>query len=154
MYYLRKMALFLISQLLFMGLAFAQTHGTAAEAKALAEKAVAYVKSAGAEKAFEEFSNRDPKWVDKDLYVFAVKTDGTVLAHGGNKTLVGKSLIEMKDANGKLFIKEMSDLTKAKGNGWVDYLFTNPQTKKTEPKSSFVIALPGSDGFLGVGIYK
>ena len=80
MYYLRKTALFLIAQILFMGLAFAQTHGTAAEAKALAEKAVAYVKSAGAEKAFEEFSNRDPKWVDKDLYVFAVKTDGTVLA--------------------------------------------------------------------------
>lgn len=151
---LRNIIMAFFLQLLLVTLAFAQVHGSAAEAKALAEKAAAYVKSAGADKAFEEFSAKDGKWQDRDLYVFANKFDGMTVAHGANKTLVGKNLLDMKDANGKLFLKEMTDLAKSKGSGWVDYHWSNPQTKKVEPKSSYVLAIPGYEGYVGVGIYK
>jgi signal transduction histidine kinase len=151
---IKRILLLLIAQALCIGAAFSQTHATAAEAKALAEKAVAYIKSAGPDKAFEEFSNKDAKWQDRDLYVFVVKFDGTTVAHGGNKALVGKNLNEMKDANGKFFLREMGEVAKARSTGWVDYHWTNPQTKKVEPKSSFVAAIPGFDGYVGVGIYK
>ena len=149
-----KFAAVMLVQLLFAGAALAQAHGTAAEAKAMAEKAIAEIKAVGPEKAFEAFSAKDGKWQDKDLYVFVNRYDGTTAAHGANKALVGKSLIDMKDANGKLFLKEMTDLAKSKGSGWVDYLWTSPTTKKTEAKSSYVIAIPGYEGFVGVGIYK
>lgn len=136
-------------------LAFAQERGTAAEAKAMLDQALAHVKAVGNDKAFADFTDKEGgKWQNKDLYVFVVKFDGTTMAHGANKGLLGKSLIEVKDPDGKFFIKEMIDLGKAKGSGSVDYSFTDPQTKKVGQKTSFIARIPGFEGIMGVGIYK
>lgn len=132
----------------------AQERGTADEAKDMVGKALAHIKAVGTAKAFEDFSAKDGKWQNKDLYVFVIGNDGNTVAHGANKALVGKNLSEMKDPNGKLFIKEMMDVAQSKGTGWVDYMFTDPQTKKSGAKSSYVAKIPGFDGFVGVGIYK
>jgi signal transduction histidine kinase len=48
----------------------------------------------------------------------------------------------------------MIDTAKSKGSGWVDYMWTNPQTKKVEPKSTYVVKVPEFEGLIGVGIYK
>lgn len=149
-----RFAAILFFALAAMGNAFAQDRGSADQAKALVEKGLAHIKAAGMDKAFEDFTAKDGKWQDRDLYVFVVKFDGVTVAHGGNKALVGKNMIDLKDANGQTFIKSMIDMAQSKGTGWVDYMFTNPQTKKTEPKSSYVVRVPGFDGFIGVGIYK
>src|SRR3989338_5483388 len=107
------------------GLAFAQERGTIEEAKALVDKGLTHIKAVGNDKAFADFTDKESgKWVNKDLYVFVVKTDGTTVAHGANKGLIGKSLIELKDPNGKLFIKEMIDVG-MKGSGMVEYSFTD-----------------------------
>lgn len=134
--------------------AFAQERGTADEAKALVEKGLAHVKAVGPEKAFAEFSDKDSgKWLNKDLYIVVLKYDGTILAHGVNKGLLGKNLIDVKDPDGKLFTRDMIESGK-KGGGWTDYGFTDPVTKKIAAKSSFSKSIPGSDAVLGVGIYK
>lgn len=132
----------------------AQDRGTADEAKVMVDKALAHIKAAGTEKAFEDFSAKDGKWQNKDLYVFVINYEGVTTAHGANKALVGKNLGELKDPNGKFFIKEMAEVAKTKGNGWVDYMFTDPATKKNGNKSSYVAKIPGFDGYVGVGIYK
>lgn len=44
--------------------------------------------------------------------------------------------------------------TATKGEGWVDYQFINPESKKLEERSMFVKRLPGSDLFVGVAITK
>jgi signal transduction histidine kinase len=80
-------------------------------------------------------------------------TKGVVLVHGANEKLVGKNLIDFKDQNGKLFVQELIS-TGNKGEGWVDYDFTNPTTKKVEGKSSFVKRIPGFDGIVLVGAYR
>lgn len=135
-------------------IAFAQERGTIEEAKALVDKGLAHIKAVGNDKAFADFTDKESgKWVNKDLYVFVVKTDGTTVAHGANKGLLGKSLIELKDPNGKFFIKEMIDVG-MKGSGMVEYSFTDPQTKKMAPKQSYVARVPGFDGIIGVGAYK
>ena len=151
---LKRFLLLVLAQALMAGAAFAQTHATADEAKALAEKALAHVKAVGTAKAFEDFTAKDGKWQDRDLYVFAIGFDGTMLAHGANKALVGKPMFEMKDMNGRYFTKEMAELVKAKGSAWVDYMWSNPVDKKIEAKSSYGIRIPNFDGFVGVGIYK
>ena len=135
-------------------LGVAQERGTADEAKAMVEKALAHVKAVGNDKAFEDFTAKDGKWQNKDLYVFVVNFEGVTTAHGANKALIGKNMFELKDPNGKLFIKEMAETAKAKGTGWVDYMFTDPATKKSGSKSSYVARIPGYEGFIGVGIYK
>ena len=139
---------------LIAGAAFAQTRGTAAEAKSLAEKAIEHIKDVGTTKAFDDFTSKDGKWQNRDLYVFVIRFDGTILAHGSSKAVVGKNMLDVTDVNGKAFTKDMAELMKAKGSGWTDYMWSNPLTHKIEAKSSYGIRIPNFDGFVGVGIYK
>jgi cytochrome c len=126
--------------------------GTADEAKSLVKKGVDYIGSDGKAKAFAEFSNQKGKFIDRDLYIFAVDFEGITLAHGGNASLVGKSLKGLKDADGVYFIQKFIELAKAKGSGWVDYKWVNPVSKKIEAKSTYIQKV--DNYFLGCGIYK
>jgi signal transduction histidine kinase len=57
-----------------------------------------------------------------------------------------------KDANGKLFIKEMVNIGKTKGKGSVDYKWVSPKTNKVEQKSSYIEKV--NRVVLGCGFYK
>jgi len=107
------------------------------EAKNLVKKAVAYVKYQGKEKALAEISKPHGMFVMGELYVFAYDLNGVMLAHPKNSDLIGKSLIDLPDTEGKLFRKEIVEKAKAKGRGWVDYMYLNPETKKIELKTTY-----------------
>lgn len=117
------------------------------EAKAMAEKAAAYLKAEGKDKAIAAF-NGDAQFKDRDLYVFALNPDGTNIAHGANPALVGKNLMSLRDPSGRQFVKDMTEVA---DKGWVDYSWQNPTTKAVEPKRSYVIRQ--GDIVLGVGAY-
>lgn len=125
--------------------------GTADEATAMLDKAVGHVGSAGSDQAYTDFSTKGNEWQDRDLYVFCFNKDGVVVAHGANEKLIGKNLINVKDADGKQFIGELIS-TGLGGGGWVDYRWPNPVSKKVEQKSSVV--KQAGDDICGVGIYK
>jgi signal transduction histidine kinase len=148
---MKKIIAAILINLLLASFSFA-AGGTADEAKALVNKAVAYVKAEGKENAFAEFTNQKGKFVDRDLYIFAVDFNGVTLAHGGNAKLVGKELSGLKDADGNYFIKKFIELAKTKGSGWVDYKWVNPVTKKIESKATYVQKV--DNFFLGCGVYK
>jgi len=131
--------------------ALAAEFGTEEEAKALVKKAIAYVKEVGKEKALAEFSNLKGKFIDRDLYIFVYDLNGTVLAHGQNPKLIGKNLYNVKDADGKEYVKERIELVKAKGSGWQEYKFMNPLTKKIERKRAYVELY--QDMIIGCGAY-
>ena len=127
--------------------------GTADEAKAMVEKAAALLKDAGAEKAFAAFNDPANKdFHDRDLYIFVRSMDGNTVAHGANKGMIGHTSLDLKDADGKLYNKEMIDIATSKGSGWVDYRWPNPISHKIEPKSSFVEKV--GDYVIGAGFYK
>ena len=148
---MKKIFAAILVNLLLVSFSFA-AGGTANEAKTMVDKAAAFVKAEGKEKAFAEFTDPKGKFVDRDLYIFAVDFEGITLAHGGNAKLVGKDMSGLKDADGMYFIKEFIGLAKAKGSGWVDYKWVNPVTKKIEPKSTYIQKM--DNYFLGCGIYK
>ncbi len=127
--------------------------GTADEAKALADKANEFFKANGKDKACEAFNNPGGEFVKGDLYIFVNDYSGNTMAHGGNSKLVGKNLNDLKDADGKAFIQEFASTAKS-GGGWVDYKWTNPETKKIQAKSTYIKAIDGTDYYLGCGIYK
>ena len=132
---------------------FAQA-ATADEAKALSEKAAAYIKQAGPEKAFADFTRPDGGFVNGELYVFCYDRDGNNLAHGGNPSFVGKNLLHLKDPDGKepnAMIVETA-FGSGGGAGWVDFKWPNPVSKKIEAKSAYVIRT--GDAVCGVGYYK
>ena len=130
----------------------AQTKATAAEATAMVKKGIAFAKANGTEKAYTEISNKSGQFVDKDLYLVAYGLDGTVRAHGANEKMIGKNLIDLKDIDGTPFVKERMELAKSKGTFWQDYKFTNPTTKKIEPKSMYCEKV--DDYVVCGGIYK
>jgi len=125
---------------------------TAKEAEAMVKKGLAFVKANGKDKGYAEISNKQGQFIDRDLYLVVYQLDGKVLAHGANEKMVGKMLIELKDADGKEFVRERVELGKAKSSFWQDYKFTNPVTRKVEPKSMYCERI--DDTVLCGGIYK
>lgn len=129
----------------------ASDNGSAEEATAMLVKAEAHYKAVGKDQALQDFTSQDKGWQDRDLYIFCIDQTGTNRAHGANAKLVGRDIMGLKDADGKLFIAEIVKVGGA-GGGWVDYTWVSPNTKKVEPKSSYV--KPFDDLICGVGIYK
>jgi len=138
------------------GLAGAQdkSKGTAAEATAMVDKAIAHIKKVGREKAFADFNNKSGPFTDRDLYVVVYDMKGKVLAHGSNEKMIGKDVIELRDGDGKYFVKERVEMMSKGPNakGWQDYKFMNPVSRQIEPKSMFIQRF--EDVIVGCGIYK
>ncbi len=134
------------------GVAFAAEYGTPAEAEAMVKKAVAELKANGKDKAFAEFTNPKGKYVDRDLYITVYDMTGKCLSHGANPKMIGKDLIELRDPDGKFFVKERIEIAKTKGGGWQDYKFNNPVTKKVEPKAMYFEKT--GDVIVACGAYK
>jgi signal transduction histidine kinase len=134
------------------GTAGAGEFATKDEAMAMVKKASVAIKDEGADKAYAEISNRQGRFVDRDLYVVVYGLDGKVLAHGGNQKLVGKEMLDAQDVDGKYFVKERVELARAKGTFWQDYKFMNPVSKKIEPKQMYCEKV-GETAVCG-GIYK
>lgn len=107
---------------------------TKPEAEAMVKKGIAFIKANGNDKAYAEFDKKGGQFSDRDLYLVVYGLDGVVRAHGSNAKMVGKNLIDLKDIDGKAFVKERVELGKAKPSFWQEYKFTNPETKKIEPK--------------------
>jgi cytochrome c len=123
------------------------------EAVAMVKKGVAFIKANGAEKGYAAITDRNNKdFHDRDLYLAVHKLDGTAVAHGTNEKMVGKNFMEMRDMDGKEYIKERVDFAKTKANFWTDYKFNNPVSKKIEPKTAYCERL--DDTVVCGGIYK
>ena len=132
--------------------AVAAEFGTKAEAEAMVKKAIAEIKAVGKDKAFAEISNPKGKYIDRDLYIFVYDMNGKCVAHGFNQKMINMDLIEMKDPDGKFYVKERIEIAKTKGKGWQDYKFTNPTSKKIEPKTAYIEKV--DDLIVGCGVYK
>lgn len=122
--------------------------GTAAEAKAMLEKAVTAVKADKA-KALDQFAKGEGGFKDRDLYPFCGGPDGNFTAH---PTLTGKSLKDLKDKAGKALGEEIYK-TAAEGKiGEVNYMWPRPGS--TEPVQKVTYITKVGDQVCAVGYYK
>jgi cytochrome c len=122
------------------------------EAVAMVKKAVDFIKAQGADKAYPEFTGKDAKFIDRDLYVVVYQLDGKVLAHGSNAKFVGKDMSDAQDVDGKLYVKERVELAAKQPSFWQDYKFVNPVNKKVEPKEMYCERVDNTA--VCAGIYK
>ncbi len=129
-------------------------NGTAKEAQAMVQNAIAHIKKVGREKAFADFDNPKGGFVDRDLYIVVYDLKGKVLAHGANAKMIGKDLIDLRDVDGKHFVKERVEMMSKSpdAKGWQDYKFMNPTTSQIEPKQMYLQRF--EDLIVGCGIYK
>jgi signal transduction histidine kinase len=137
------------------GSAFA-AGATKDECMSKCKESAAMVNEKGLDAAVAEINKKDGKFVWADTYVFLMDLDGKMLAHPMSPALIGKNLLDMKDKGtpGKLLFKEFVELAKAKGEGWVDYMWTNPGDPKPRKKVTYIFRVPGKNLFVGAGIYE
>ena len=123
-----------------------------AVAIAMVEKGLAFLQKNGKDALIQEVNNKNPEFIKGDVYLAVRALDGTQLAHPMNPKLIGKNMVVLPDADGKLFRKEIVDMAAAKGKGWVDYRYNNPVTKEIEKKSTYFVK--AGDVIVEAGIYK
>jgi len=132
--------------------ALAADKGTKEEAAALVNKAVAFIKAHGRDKALAEFNNPKGQFVDRDLYVIVGDMQGKCLAHGAMPELAGKDMMEVRDLDGNYITKDRLKLLEKNNTAWQTYKYPNPATKKIETKSMYLERV--GDLYIGVGVYQ
>ncbi|MGD9671348.1 MAG: cache domain-containing protein [Hyphomicrobiaceae bacterium] len=121
--------------------------GTAAEARAMLDKAVAAVK-ADKENALKLFNKGEPGFKDRDLQPFCFDAaTGTLLAVTHPK-LLGGDVRNLKDTAGKEFGKELFAAAVDGQVSEVVYMFARPGSDLPTKKMSFVTGVEG----LGCGV--
>lgn len=128
-------------------------YGTAAEAKAMLDKAVAAVK-ADKEKALAMFNKGEGGFKDRDLQPFCFNvSDGKIVATTV-PNLLGTDIRTLKDKTGKEFGKEgYAAAVEGKVTETTPYMFPRPGTDPTLfEKVSFVTRI--ADLGCGVGYFK
>ncbi len=132
-------------------ISFAQAQsGTAAEAKAMIEKAIAALK-ADKTKALADFNNPTGGFRDRDLYVFCAGPDGLFTAHA-NASLKGTAITALVDKAGKKFGEEVFKSGVEGKIAEVAYKFPRPGQTEPVDKVSYVTKV--GDQVCGVGYYK
>ena len=128
---------------------WAADFGTAEEAKAMLERAVAAVKEDKA-KALDMFNNGDGGFKDRDLYVWCANaSDGILTAHPINK---GKELRDIEGKHGAPFGQEIVQTATEGTIKEVTYWWPRPGSDKPLEKTTFYTK--AGDQICGVGYYK
>jgi cytochrome c len=149
--YGRRLLLGLAAALLIIPAAGGQERGTPDEAKALVAEAIALFDAEGPTRAFATFNDPEGEFRDRDLYVFVIAPDNTVVAQGADPIRVGIDVTTLEDSQGRPYGQLILDNATATG-AWVDYIRLDPLTNKDLPKSSWVVAHRGY--VFGVGVYR
>jgi signal transduction histidine kinase len=132
--------------------AFAQGQfGTAAEAKAMLEKAVAELKTNEAT-ALTKFNKADGGFRDRDLYVYCFEMGtGKFTAHV-NSALMGTDVRTLKEKDGSPLGQKIYDAAKAGTITTISYNFPKPGGTDPVAKEAYITRV-GNQG-CGVGYYK
>jgi signal transduction histidine kinase len=91
----------------------------------LVKKGYTYMKKVGKSLAVQDFSSKtNQQYRYGDLYLVVYDLQGVCIAQGENSELVGQNHWDLKDDDGRYFVREM--IQKAKnGGGWIDYKIKN-----------------------------
>ncbi len=87
-----------------------------------------------------------------DGYMFVYDLQGVNIVHGSNAALEGRNLIDLKDPDGVLLIRELIDAAK-KGGGFVTYMWDEKTRGGLTPKLGYAAAMYNNRWVLGSGFY-
>lgn len=132
------------------GPALAQDVGTAEEAQAMLEAAVAALEADKAA-ALAAFTAGEPPFRYRDLYVFCGGADGVLTARGSDSALVGEDMRALVDANGFAFGEAFFATAVEAEYRTVEYYW--PRPGETEPVAKVPYVTRAGDQMCGVGYY-
>lgn len=120
----------------------------------LVTEAVALIEKNGRE-AFPRLRDPAGPFIAKDAYVFVIDGQGIELVNPSFPNLEGRNLLDLKDTQGTLLVREMFDVVKNRGAGWVDYMWPKPGESVSTKKSTYVSRANFGDNWVlvGSGVY-
>jgi len=118
------------------------------------ERAVGEIERVG-EAAYTRFRDPTGPFIAKDAYVFVFDMNGIDLVNPAFPNLQGRNQIDLKDTRGKPLVREMFDVVRTQGAGWVDYMWPKPGESVSTQKSTYVSKARVGDGWVlvGCGVY-
>jgi hypothetical protein len=141
-----------IALLVSLTAAFAQpSHGTAAEARAMLERAVLALRTDPAA-AIARFNRADGGFRDRDLYVVCFDVGTGIVRSHVDPRQIGIDIRSVKQADGQPFGQRLFNAARPGTIATVDYLYPRPAGAVAGAKQSFVTRV-GNDACL-VGYYK
>ena len=85
-------------------------------------------------------------------YFYVYNYDCVNIAHATQKDLEGKDLSDYQDEKGKFVIRELAKAAR-KGGGFVEYHWVKPGGEGEHLKIGYVEPIPGTNYFIGTGVY-
>ena len=133
---------------------------TTEDVQAFVQCAYEFVQEVGFEEARRAF-NEDERWKSGPTYVFVdemtdVPGASRAIVFPPDPSLEGLPWGVLTDDFGSDLILEFYRVATNFGEGWVYYSFTNPATRRAEPKASYFKAIDwnGVSAAIGAGIYR
>lgn len=113
------------------------TGATEADAVAMVKKGTAFIKSYGTQRGYTDISRRSGRFAFQNLYLVVMRIDGTMLAHGADDRSVGRNVLDMKDSDGRPFIRQQVGLAATRSSFWVHFRMRDERNPRSELKSSY-----------------
>lgn len=123
------------------------------QVKKITLEAAQLVQSRGLDQARRTF-HADGPFRYGEIYVNVIDGNGTWLVYPPNPKHEGKSVLNVRDADGKLLVQDIIRVARQQGEGWVEYRWLNPVSNRVEPKMSYVKHLSDKDMVVYVGMYR
>ena len=130
---------------------FKLQQGSAEEAQALVDRAIAHRKRTSQDSFLRDITNPAMGFHDRDMYVFVLDSNGKYLAFGGNAAKVGTRVQDIAGIDGAGLLESIVEQAQREP-GWVEYDIANPTTGKVQTKMSYVQLVDGL--YAGCGVYK
>ncbi len=134
---------------------------TRRDVEAFVRCAAEYLAEHGPEAARSAF-HQDGRWKHGPYYLFVdrIMQSGEaplphIALHAGNPSLEGTSPL-LIDNFGTDYFHELNRIMSFVDEGWIHYAFTNFETDRSEPKSSYIIEVDweGHRAVVGAGVYE
>jgi cytochrome c len=134
--------------------AAAQKSATKDECVVKCHEAAALINTKGLDEAIKEIADPKGPFVWKDSYVFLMNLDGKMLAHPMQPELTKLNhCLLITDPTDKALFVSFVNLARTVGHGWVEYMWPRPGKKSPSKKITYIYRVPGTDYFVGAGIY-
>jgi cytochrome c len=107
---------------------------------------------------FKEFKTKGTVWKYGETYLFVIGADGKVLLHSAEPNKERQDMAELRDADGRAFLKHAIDgMSETVPNNWAFYRYNKPGEKQAHWKASYltrITALDKQSYVVGSGVYN
>lgn len=103
----------------------------------LVKRAMEHISRVGLQKACDDFDDPKGGFMFDQFYLSVFDTDGIRLANGMEPWKRGENILDVRDTDGKPYVRHSIKRALERGHGWIQYKWTNPASQKIELKCTY-----------------